>query len=375
MQFPLSGRGNTAYNSGNAPAFRVRNGFEIFWRLFLYKALRNLLFCLPAEASHHVALRAMKVGDALGASRLLAARVEARARAKTVMGIEFPHVVGLAAGLDKNADYVEALAAMGFGSIEVGTLTPRPQPGNPKPRMFRLRSEQAIINRLGFNNKGIDHACSNITRLKRRGVIGVNIGKNFDTPVEQANADYLHCLRRCYALADYVTVNISSPNTPGLRNLQFGDEFNRLLDDLKAEQSRLAAEHAVYRPIAVKLAPDMTQQQIASCCESLLVRELDGIIATNTTLDRTAVASHPYAAEAGGLSGAPLSARSCEVLQCIRAEVGERMPVISVGGIMSAEHAQQRLAAGADLLQLYTGFIYHGPPLIEQILGAIEGEK
>ena len=313
----------------------------------------------------------MKIGDGLGVSALLAANTAGKAQPKRVMGIDFPHVVGLAAGLDKNADYVDALAAMGFGFIEVGTLTPRPQPGNPKPRMFRLKNEQAIINRLGFNNKGIEHACENIGKLRNRGVLGINIGKNFDTPVEQANQDYIHCLRRAYQQADYITVNISSPNTPGLRNLQFGDEFNSLLDELKQEQARLQAQHKIYTPIAVKLAPDMTVEQIVSCCESLLSKELDGVIATNTTLDRTLIASHPHAEEAGGLSGAPLSEKSLEVLRCIKAEVGERMPIIGVGGIMSADHAQQRLAAGADLLQIYTGFIYQGPPLIEQILAGI----
>lgn len=334
-----------------------------------------MLFCLPAEASHTLALRAMKVGDVLGLSSLLAANTSANAQPKRVMGIDFPHVVGLAAGLDKNADYVDALSSMGFGFIEVGTLTPRPQPGNPKPRMFRLKTEQAIINRLGFNNKGIEYACENIAKLRNRGVLGINIGKNFDTPVEQANQDYLHCLRHSYQLADYITVNISSPNTPGLRNLQFGDEFNSLLDALKQEQARLHAEHKIYTPIAVKLAPDMSEEQIASCCESLLSREFDGVIATNTTLDRSLVASNPHAEEAGGLSGAPLSVKSCEVLKCIKAEVGGRMPIIGVGGIMSAEDAQLRLAAGADLLQLYTGFIYHGPPLIEQILAGIAAEQ
>ena len=313
----------------------------------------------------------MKIGDDIGVSALLAANTAGKAQPKRVMGIDFPHVVGLAAGLDKNADYVDALSSMGFGFIEVGTLTPRPQPGNPKPRMFRLKPEQAIINRLGFNNKGIEYACENIAKLRNRGVLGLNIGKNFDTPVEQANQDYIHCLRRAYQLAEYITVNISSPNTPGLRNLQFGDEFNSLLDELKEEQARLQSQHKIYTPIVVKLAPDMTEEQIASCCESLLGREFDGVIATNTTLDRSLVASHPHAQEAGGLSGAPLSEKSCEVLKCIKAEVGERMPIIGVGGIMSADDAQKRLAAGADLLQIYTGFIYQGPPLIEQILSGI----
>ena len=339
---------------------------------FLYTFLRNILFCLPAEASHDFALRAMKIGDGLGISSLFAPNIGGKVHAKRVMGIDFPHVVGLAAGLDKNADYVEALSAMGFGFIEVGTLTPRPQPGNPKPRMFRLKSEQAIINRLGFNNKGIDHACENIARLSNRGVLGINIGKNFDTPVEQANQDYIDCLQRAYQLADYITVNISSPNTPGLRTLQFGDEFTRLLDELKQEQARLQERHKIYTPIAIKLAPDMTEEQITACCQSLLSRDFDGVIATNTTLDRSSIAANPLSEEPGGLSGAPLSVKSCEVLKCIKAEVGEKLPIISVGGIMSAEHAEQRLSAGADLLQIYTGFIYHGPALIERILTRID---
>jgi dihydroorotate dehydrogenase len=339
---------------------------------FLYIFLRNILFCLPAEASHDFALRAMKIGDGLGISSLFAPNIAGKVHAKRVMGIDFPHVVGLAAGLDKNADYVEALSAMGFGFIEVGTVTPRPQPGNPKPRMFRLKSEQAIINRLGFNNKGIDHACENIARLSNRGVLGINIGKNFDTPVEQANQDYIDCLQRAYQLADYITVNISSPNTPGLRTLQFGDEFTRLLDELKQEQARLQERHKIYTPIAIKLAPDMTEEQITACCQSLLSRDFDGVIATNTTLDRSSIAANPLSEEHGGLSGAPLSMKSCEVLKCIKAEVGEKLPIISVGGIMSAEHAEQRLSAGADLLQIYTGFIYNGPALIERILTRID---
>lgn len=342
----------------------------------MYKLLRNLLFCLPAEASHNVALRSMKMANNLGLSGLLAtdAGIVKTAQSKKIMGIDFPHVVGLAAGLDKNADYVDALSALGFGFVEVGTLTPRPQSGNPKPRLFRLKSEQAIINRLGFNNKGIEYACENIRRVKKRGVIGINIGKNFDTPVEQANQDYIRCLRHCYSLADYITVNISSPNTPGLRNLQFGDEFNSLLDALKEEQARLTQEYDHYTPIAIKLAPDLSEDEIESCCQSLLSRELDAVIATNTTLDRSLVSSHPNAGQAGGLSGAPLSDLSCLVLKHIKQHVGERMPIISVGGIMNAEHAQQRLDAGADLLQVYSGFIYHGPPLIEQILRAMPRE-
>ncbi len=340
----------------------------------MYKLLRNLLFCLPAEASHNFALRALKTAHRMGLSALLAANTKELAQGKEVMGIKFPHVVGLAAGLDKNADYVDALSALGFGFIEVGTLTPAPQPGNPKPRMYRLKSEQAIINRLGFNNKGISYACERISELKKRGVLAVNIGKNFDTTVAQANQDYIKCLRQCYSLADYVTVNISSPNTPSLRSLQFGDELNSLLDELKEEQALLHKEYGSYTPIAVKLAPDLAAAEIESCCQSLLSRELDAVIATNTTLNKSSVTSPVYSGQAGGLSGAPLNALSCAVLKQIKAHVGEKMPIISVGGIMSAQHAQQRLRAGADLLQIYTGFIYRGPPLIEEILLSLQRE-
>lgn len=307
----------------------------------------------------------------LGLSRLLAAKVDAYARPKTVMGIEFPHIVGLAAGLDKNADYIDALDALGFGFLELGTLTPRPQPGNPKPRMYRLVSEEAIINRLGFNNKGIEYALDKISKRRSQGVLGINIGKNFDTPVEQANQDYISCLRQCYSQADYVTINISSPNTPGLRTLQFGDELNSLLDALKQEQSSLREEWGRYVPIAVKLAPDLDDSEIQSCCDSLLSRQMDGVIVSNTTLDRTLVARHRFAQQAGGLSGAPLTDLACSVIAKIKSHVGEKMPIIGVGGIMTGQQAVERISAGADLLQIYTGFIYKGPELITEILAAV----
>lgn len=334
----------------------------------LYRILREILFCLPAEASHDVALRAMALGERLGLSGLLAAR--GVGEPCTVMGIEFPHRVGLAAGLDKNADYVDALAALGFGFLEVGTLTPRPQPGNPKPRLFRLAAEQAIINRMGFNNKGIEHACARLARRRSQGVIGINIGKNFDTPVQQAVQDYQICLHACYALADYVTINISSPNTPGLRSLQLGDELNRLLDTLKQEQANLTAKHGRHVPLLVKLAPDLSEQELKSCCDSLTSRAIDGVIATNTTLNRSRIADSPYAGEAGGLSGAPLTEAATAVIAGIKSHVGSRLPIIGVGGIMSAADAQAKLDAGADLLQIYSGFIYHGPQLIDDILRA-----
>ena len=335
----------------------------------MYKLLRELLFCLPPEASHDVALRAMGISNSLGLSGLLAAK--GKGEPCELMGIKFHHRVGLAAGLDKNADYVDALAALGFGFIEVGTLTPRPQPGNPKPRLFRLQAEQGIINRMGFNNKGIEHACARLRQRHSQGIVGINIGKNFDTPVEAAAEDYTTCLRASYVHADYVTVNISSPNTPGLRSLQLGDELNRLLDTLKQEQALLAAQHGRYVPLAVKLAPDLDESEVKSCCESLTSRAIDGVIATNTTLDRSRIAGSRFAVEAGGLSGAPLTEMSTRVIAQIKSHVGNQLPIIGVGGIMSAADAIAKREAGADLLQLYSGFIYSGPALIDDILAAL----
>lgn len=334
----------------------------------MYSFLRNLLFCLPAEASHKLALNTMSLSRQIHLSPLIAADNKGLATPKTVMGVEFPHIVGLAAGLDKNADHIDALEALGFGFVEVGTLTPRPQPGNPKPRLFRLASEQAIINRMGFNNKGIDHALKKIAQRRGNAVLGINIGKNFDTPVEQANDDYIICLQKSYEFADYITINISSPNTPGLRTLQYGDELNGLLDSLKQEQARLEVMHGRHVPLAVKLAPDLTDDEIRTCCESIKSRDIEGIIATNTTLDKSKVKQHKHGSEAGGLSGAPLTEAACEVVGKIRDEVGSGFPIIGVGGIMNGEQAAARLDAGANLLQIYSGFIYSGPNLIRDIL-------
>lgn len=337
----------------------------------MYALIRELLFCLPAEASHTVALKAMVASHRLGLSGLLAAGGGKLAQPVRLLGIDFPHRVGLAAGLDKNGDYVDALLAQGFGFVEIGTLTPRPQPGNPKPRLFRLQAEQAIINRMGFNNKGIEHACQRLAKRRVSGVVGINIGKNFDTPVERAVEDYLTCLRHCYTFADYVTVNISSPNTPGLRSLQLGAELDKLLQQLKQEQANLAVEHGRYVPLLVKLAPDLTETELEACCNSLLSHAIDGVIATNTTLDRRRIAHSRYVGEAGGLSGAPLTEASTAVIARIKEHVGNRMPIIGVGGIMSAADGVAKIAAGADLLQLYSGFIYRGPALIDEILQAL----
>lgn len=337
----------------------------------MYKLIRSLLFRLPAEFSHDVALKAMRLCERLGVLRVIAANTKLNSIPKTVMGIEFPHTVGLAAGLDKNADYADALQALGFGWLELGTVTPRPQPGNPKPRMFRLASDKGIINRLGFNNKGIDHLLSQLASRKRQGIVGINIGKNAVTQLSDANEDYLIGLRKSYPVADYIAINISSPNTPGLRSLQYGEELDSLLGALVAEREALHKVHARYVPLAVKLAPDMSEDELTLCCSKLLAHKIDGVIATNTTFDRERVAGSRYAGETGGLSGAPLTDKACSTLAQIKRQVGDSMAIIGVGGIMTGRDAAARLEAGADLIQLYSGFIYEGPALIESALKEI----
>ena len=337
----------------------------------MYRLIRSLLFRLPAEFSHDVALKAMRLCERLGVLRVIAANTKLNSIPKTVMGIEFPHTVGLAAGLDKNADYADALQALGFGWLELGTVTPRPQPGNPKPRMFRLASDKGIINRLGFNNKGIDHLLSQLASRKRQGIVGINIGKNAVTQLSDANEDYLIGLRKSYPVADYIAINISSPNTPGLRSLQYGEELDSLLGALVAERETLQKVHARYVPLAVKLAPDMSEDELTLCCSKLLAHKIDGVIATNTTFDRERVAGSRYAGETGGLSGAPLTDKACSTLAQIKRQVGDSMAIIGVGGIMTGRDAAARLEAGADLIQLYSGFIYEGPALIESALKEI----
>jgi len=337
----------------------------------VYKLIRSLLFRLPAEFSHDVALKAMRLCERLGVLGVIAANIKLNSIPKTVMGIEFPHTVGLAAGLDKNADYADALQALGFGWLELGTVTPRPQPGNPKPRMFRLASDKGIINRLGFNNKGIDHLLSQLASRKRQGIVGINIGKNAVTQLSDANEDYLIGLRKSYPVADYIAINISSPNTPGLRSLQYGEELDSLLGALVAEREALQRVHARYVPLAVKLAPDMSEDELTLCCSKLLAHKIDGVIATNTTFDRERVAGSRYAGETGGLSGAPLTDKACSTLAQIKRQVGDSMAIIGVGGIMTGRDAAARLEAGADLIQLYSGFIYEGPALIESALKEI----
>jgi dihydroorotate dehydrogenase len=328
------------------------------------------MFQLPAETSHDIALASMNVAERIGIQSLLgASHIESPVE---VMGLTFPNPVGLAAGLDKNGVAVDGLAAMGFGFVEVGTVTPRPQDGNDKPRLFRLPEHQAIINRMGFNNQGVDQLLKNLKMSRYKGILGINIGKNKDTSNEQAEQDYLYCLRKVYSVASYITVNISSPNTPGLRTLQHGDSLNRLLDALKSEQARLTHLHGRYVPIAVKIAPDMDHDSLTATAKALMGYEMDAVIATNTTLDRASVKGHPFCEEAGGLSGTPVRERSTKVIKELSEVLMGSMPIIGVGGIFCGKDAAEKIEAGASLVQLYTGFIYRGPSLVAESVEAIK---
>jgi dihydroorotate dehydrogenase len=330
----------------------------------LYRLLRPFLFQLSPETAHRVTLRMLDMVYASGISRAL--YPEIGAAPVEVMGLNFKNRVGLAAGLDKDGDHIGALAALGFGFIEIGTVTPRPQPGNPQPRLFRLPEHQAIINRMGFNNSGVDHLIEQVRQTKYQGILGINIGKNFDTPIEQATEDYLTGFRKVYPYASYVTINISSPNTKNLRQLQQTDELKILLSALKEEQFKLAETHLRYVPVVVKIAPDLSEQEIAEIARLLVGFAVDGVIATNTTLDRSAVAGHPLAGEAGGLSGAPVRDKSTAVVRRLAEELNGRCPIIAAGGILSADDAQEKIAAGAKLVQIYSGLIYQGPRLIAE---------
>lgn len=338
----------------------------------LYALARPLLFSLNPESAHNLTLPALKRAAKLGLTRLIA---KPEADPRTVMGIRFPNPVGLAAGLDKDGAYIDGLAALGFGSIEVGTVTPRAQPGNPQPRIFRLPQAQAVINRMGFNNGGVDAFVSNVQASKfyqnKEGVLGLNIGKNADTPIERAADDYLHCLEKVYPYASYVTVNISSPNTKNLRQLQGGSELDSLLSQLKDTQQRLADRHKRYVPIALKIAPDIDSEQVKTIAAALLQHRMDAVIATNTTITRDAVKGLRHAEETGGLSGAPVFELSNKVIRALKAELGDALPIIGVGGILSGADAQAKIIAGASLVQLYTGLIYRGPALIKECAAAI----
>ena len=339
----------------------------------MYQLARPFLFCLDAEKAHDLGLKGLELAYRSGVNPLLASRPQPLPT--LFCGIEFPNPVGLAAGLDKNAAHIDALAALGFGFVEVGTTTPRPQAGNPRPRMFRLPEHEAVINRLGFNNAGVDALVRNAEAARFSGVLGINIGKNKDTPNENAVDDYLHCLERVYARASYVTVNISSPNTQGLRDLQEEETLKRFISTLRERQEQLAAQHGARKPMLLKIAPDLSESELDAIAEVLLATGIDGLICTNTTIARDAVAGHRHAGEAGGLSGRPVFARSTAVLKGMAQRVGGRIALIGVGGILDGAGAQAKIDAGASLVQLYSGMVYRGPALIGDCVAALRAAR
>ncbi|MFF7396454.1 quinone-dependent dihydroorotate dehydrogenase [Achromobacter sp. NPDC008082] len=338
-----------------------------------YPLARPALFAMDAETAHEVTLSGLQRAYECGATRKL---MHAQPKAPcTLMGMQLANPIGLAAGLDKNGAYIDALGNLGFGFIEVGTVTPRAQPGNPKPRMFRLPRANALINRLGFNNQGLDAFLANVQRSqwrKQGGILGLNIGKNADTPIERAADDYLIGLEGVYPHADYVTVNISSPNTKNLRALQSGDELSSLLAQLADKRRALEDQHQRRVPMAVKIAPDLTQDQIDAIADTLPRHGIDGVIATNTTLSRDAVTGQAHADEAGGLSGAPVHELSLKVIRRLKEQLGDSLAIIGVGGVMSGQQAREKMAAGADAVQLYTGLIYRGPALVGECVNAVQ---
>ncbi|MGC3820762.1 quinone-dependent dihydroorotate dehydrogenase [Acinetobacter sp. G11] len=332
----------------------------------LYSLARPLLFSLAPERAHELTLSLLKSAHRMGMMRQNVA-----SKPVTCMGIEFPNPVGLAAGLDKNGAYIDALAGLGFGFIEIGTITPRPQSGNPHPRLFRLPEAKAIINRMGFNNDGVDKLIENVKAAKFKGILGINIGKNADTPVENAVDDYRICLEKVYNYASYITVNISSPNTKNLRSLQSGDALTELLQTLKKRQLELAEEHQHYVPLVLKVAPDLTQEDIQFIAKQLIQFKIDGLIVTNTTLSREGVENLKYGNEAGGLSGAPVFEKSTACLAAFAKVLQGQIPLIGVGGILSGEQAAAKQQAGASLVQIYSGLIYTGPALIKDCIDAL----
>lgn len=330
----------------------------------LYPFLRPLIFQVDPECAHQMALRSLQFADRVGAL----AQVDQNTKPLKLMGLDLPNPIGLAAGMDKNGEYIRPLSALGFGFIEVGTVTPLPQTGNPKPRLFRVPEHQAIINRMGFNNQGIDYLIANVKAANYQGVLGINIGKNAVTPIEKAAEDYLICLEKAYPYASYITVNISSPNTKNLRDLQDGDELAKLLFSLKNKQSTLHTQHGKYVPLAVKIAPDLDTEQIENIAKIVLEHEIDGVVATNTTIDKSALGESPLKNEAGGLSGAPVFARSNQVLANLAEHLNGKIPLIGVGGVLSGADAAEKLRLGATAVQIYSGMVYRGPQLVKECL-------
>ncbi|MDK4623965.1 quinone-dependent dihydroorotate dehydrogenase [Kingella kingae] len=334
----------------------------------LYDLIRPLVFNFAPEQAHGLTLKTLARAEKCGVLPC----VNPHTQPTTLMGLALPNPIGLAAGMDKNGECIDGLAALGFGFIEIGTVTPRPQAGNPKPRLFRSPEHQAIINRMGFNNDGIDQMIRNIARSQYRGVLGINIGKNATTLIENAADDYLICLEKAYAHASYITVNISSPNTQNLRSLQGGDELSKLLTALKNKQAALATQHSRYVPLAVKIAPDLDEAQIADIAHVVLQTEMDGIIATNTTIDKSALGASPLAQEAGGLSGAPVREPSNRVLKALAQELASKVPIIGAGGVLSGKDAAEKIQLGATAVQIYSGMVYRGPELVKECLTAVQ---
>ena len=334
----------------------------------LYELARPLLFALDPETVYNLTLHGLHY-----VGKLLPAATPEPASAVEVMGLRFPNRIGLAAGLDKNGEAIDGLARLGFGFLEIGTITPRPQPGNPRPRMFRLPEVQGIINRMGFNNHGVDALLAHVRAAKYRGILGINIGKNFDTPIERAADDYLACLDRVYALASYVTVNISSPNTKNLRQLQGESELDDLLGRLKAAQTRLAEQHGRYVPLTLKIAPDLDDAQVSNIADALRRHRIDAVIATNTTIARDGVQGIAHGNEQGGLSGAPVFEASTAVVRKLAAALAGELPIIAAGGVLEGAQARAKLEAGAALVQLYSGLIYRGPALVRECVRATAG--
>lgn len=331
----------------------------------MYNLVRHALFQLDAERAHELTLQ--QLHRIAGTPLIHLVRQTLPFKPVNCMGLTFKNALGLAAGLDKNGECIDAFGAMGFGFIEVGTVTPRPQPGNNKPRMFRLREAEGIINRMGFNNLGVDNLVGNVKKSHYDGILGINIGKNKDTSVEQGKEDYLICMDKIYPYAGYIAINISSPNTPGLRTLQYGEALDDLLQALKQKQKDLETRHHKYVPLAVKIAPDLSEEELIQIADSLVRHNIDGVIATNTTLDRSLVTGLKHSEESGGLSGRPVQLRSTEVIRRLATEFNGHLPIIGVGGIDSLISAREKMAAGASLVQIYSGFIYKGPPLIKEI--------
>lgn len=329
-----------------------------------YRLVRPLFFRLDPEKAHYLALNSLKLLSVLSLTKLLGSPP---LLPRTLMGLQFPNPIGLAAGFDKNGDYIDALADLGFGFIEVGTITPKPQEGNPRPRLFRLAPAEAIVNRMGFNNKGVDYLVERLRKKRFEGILGVNLGKNRDTSLENAAQDYVHSFRLVAPYASYITINISSPNTPELRNLQHGDLLRDLLRSLKKEQARFQESSQKYLPLVVKIAPDLNAEELKVIAENLLAEKIDGVIATNTTLSREGVKDLPEAKEAGGLSGKPLCSLSTEVISQLHRILQGQIPIIASGGIVSAEAAQEKLKAGASLVQVYSGLIYQGPGWVRRL--------